>query len=96
MKRFTYNQNGDVIKTEDIPDEVPFAVSRAKAKIALVRAGLYGVVNGFVETSNNDELKIWWGEAQEFERKNPLVVSVGAALGLTEAQLDALFIEAGR
>lgn len=38
------------------------------------------------------KLKIWWEFATVFERNHPMVVAMGAALGQTDAQIDALFI----
>jgi hypothetical protein len=35
-----------------------------------------------------------WTEAQEFRRTSPTVLTMGAALGLDDASLDALFITA--
>jgi len=37
-----------------------------------------------------------WATSPTVERSNPLVASVGAALGLTDAQIDALFEQAAQ
>lgn len=73
---------------------VPESVTRARSKIALVRAGLYTTVNDYVAQSGDLELQIWWNEPREFERNNPLIAGVAAVLQLTSEQVDALFIAA--
>jgi len=88
------------ITKEEIPDpapvvEVPSQVTRAQAKIALFRAGLYDQVTTMV-TAMGGEAFIWYTEAANWERNNHYVETLGKALGLTSEQVDNLFIEAGK
>lgn len=44
--------------------------------------------------SEGEAARIEWEYATELRRDHPLVVSLSATLGLTDAQLDALFLSA--
>lgn len=74
---------------------VPPAVTRFQARAALHLAGLLESVESLMADPNTDPLaRIAWQDAQEFRRNSPTVLGMAAALGLTEAGLDALFIQA--
>lgn len=50
---------------------------------------------GFIQIVS--ERRIYWEDSQEFERNHPLLISLGMSiLGLTEEQLDDLFIAASK
>ena len=71
---------------------VPQIVSRAQFKLALLDLGLLDDVDALVAASNNTALQINWADRQEVERNHPLVIATAAALGKTEAEIDALFV----
>lgn len=86
--------DGDTIRiVEAQAPIVPNEVTRAQAKVALLRAGKL-VATQTAVASIGGEAQIWWDEAITFKRTNPLVVALGQILGMTPSQLDALFIEA--
>ncbi|NNM74750.1 hypothetical protein [Enterovirga aerilata] len=70
----------------------PVSVSPAQARIALHSAGLLGQVKQIAE--DDPEIGIWFEYATAWDRANPHVSDLGAALGLTEAQIDDLFVTA--
>jgi hypothetical protein len=72
--------------------EPPITVSPAQAKIALHRAGLLSQVETLVAA--DPELKIWYDNATQWIRTDPNIVAMGAALSLTEQQIDELFVAA--
>ena len=77
------------------PAPVPQVVSRFQARAALHLAGLLGTVQTMMENPATDPLaRLAWQDAQEFRRTSPTVLAMGAALGLTDSQLDALFVQA--
>lgn len=98
-------QNGDRAAT---PEEVAawesskaesarmaMSVSRFQARAALHLAGLLETVEAMMAAPETPALaKLAWADAQEFKRNSPTVLSLSASLGLTEAQLDALFTTA--
>jgi hypothetical protein len=72
---------------------VPASVSPAQARLALLGAGLLDQVEAIV--SGADQVtQIAWRTASTIERSSPTVAALSAALGLGEAQLDALFTTA--
>lgn len=69
--------------------------SKAQAKIALKRAGLFGQINQMMKSlPDDDETKISWSDAQSFTRESPTMLAVAAQFNLTDTQLDALFEDA--
>lgn len=73
---------------------VPQAVTMRQARLALLAAGHLAAVDAAI-AAMDDAVRIEWEYAHEVRRDSPLVAGMGAVLGLTGAQLDALFIAAG-
>lgn len=76
---------------------VPQTVTMRQARLALLNAGLLATVNSTVaamEGEAGDAARIEWDYSSEVHRNRPLVLSLGQALGLDAAALDALFIAA--
>ena len=78
---------------------VPQSVSRAQGKLALIQAGLWPAVitfvDGITDPTQRAYAEVALNDTQEWRRDSPFLASAAAALDLTEAQLDALFITAG-
>lgn len=66
------------------------AISPRQIRMALTRAGLRTAVEAAVAAGDQD-LKDWYEFSTAFERTNEQVAAMGAALGVTEQQLDALW-----
>lgn len=83
------------------PTVVPASVSMRQARLELLAtpspAGggqtLLDVVAGYIATQPQ-ATQIEWNYATDIWRDRDLVIGIGAALGLTDAQIDALFIAA--
>lgn len=81
------------------PPSAPFVptVSRRQARRALLDAGLLAsvesAINGLSEPAKS-RARIDWEDATEFRRDWPLLVTLASALGLSDAQVDALFAAA--
>ena len=75
------------------PSAVPTSISPAQARLALLHAGLLDQVEAAVAAGDR-ATQIAWEMATVIERSSPTVVALSAALGLTDAQLDALFTTA--
>lgn len=79
------------------PPTVPDKVTMRQARLALLGAGLLATVNASVAAmpgATGDAARIEWEFSSEVYRQKTLVLTLGAALGLTSAQLDSLFIKA--
>lgn len=82
--------------SENPDDDREYMVaSRFQAKAAMLNAGILTQVDAYFSNGLTTAVeKLAWADATNFYRLSPLVVSAGAALGLTDTQLDALFIAA--
>ena len=77
---------------------VPQSVSRAQGKLALIGAGLWpaaiAFVEGIADPAHKAYAEVALNDTQEWRRDSPFLASAAAALGLSEGQLDTLFITA--
>lgn len=76
-------------------DGVPVAVTRLQAKMALYSAGLLDDADAIIAQADG-VTTLFWREAATFERSHPLIASLGAQLGLTSEDIDALFVAAAQ
>lgn len=66
-------------------------VTPRQARLALLQSELLDDAEAILSQPGNEANKITWEYALEIRRDDPLIVAVGGALGLTSAQIDALF-----
>lgn len=79
------------------PAPLPEVVTMRQARLALLSAGLLTSVNAAVSAmpgAEGEAARIEWEFSSTVDRQRPLVQALAAALGWSEAQLDALFIAA--
>lgn len=76
------------------PVPVPAAVGLWQAKAALAAAGHLAAADAAVAASGNTPLQLAWEYATEVHRASPAIAAIGAALGLTQGQIDDLFLAA--
>ena len=69
---------------------VPQQVSPRQIRQALTRAGLRDAVEYAVSVIDQD-VKDWWEYSTVFERQNPQVIGMAAALGVSDSQVDDLW-----
>lgn len=80
---------------EPAPAIVPESVTAFQAQAALQLAGLLDTVIDYINQPSTPVLtKLAWDKALHFERHSPMVTTIGTELGLTEQELDNLFIQA--
>ena len=82
---------------EPPPPAVPTAVTMRQARLALLGAGALAGVEAAINalpSPQKEAARIEWEYATEVQRSSGLVPMMGAALGLDDAALDALFIAA--
>lgn len=78
---------------------VPSSVTMRQARLTLLGAGLLASVDAAIASlpsPQKEAARIEWEYAAEVQRSSGLVPMMAAALGLDDAVLDALFIEAER
>lgn len=72
-------------------EPVPTTISMAQAQLALLAAGHLDAVEAAVDGMAR-EAQITWRKANTVKRDDPLVVQMAGLLGLTDADVDALFV----
>lgn len=65
-----------------------------QAKLQLLNMGLLDEVEAMVTTDRR--IALYWECALEIQRNHPTLLQMADALGLTDAQLDEMFIEASK
>ncbi|MGB3069286.1 MAG: hypothetical protein WBC18_12095, partial [Ottowia sp.] len=87
------------VPPEPEPPSVPQVVTRRQARRALALGGLLDLVQPAIEAipdpTQRALAQIDWDDATDFRRDDATLLMLAAALGLTEEQLDDLFILAG-
>ena len=76
-----------------LPPVVPQTISMRQARLALYGAGLLDDVEAAVAQATKD-VQIEWEFAAELSRNWPTLILLAGALGLTNAQVDGLFVQA--
>ncbi|WP_052417795.1 hypothetical protein [Cellvibrio mixtus] len=77
-----------------IPQQVQVpTVTAFQAKAALVDAGLYELVETLINDSSTPvKVRLAWQNNLDFRRDNPLLTLIAAQAGLTEEDIDNLFV----
>ena len=79
------------------PPTIPSAVTMRQARLALLGAGLLDDVDAAINampSPQKEAARIEWEYSQEVQRHNGFVSVLAPMLGLTDAQLDTLFVVA--
>lgn len=83
-----------------IQNTVPAKVTRRQARQALLLAGKLSMVepaiNAIPDATQRALIMIEWQDSLEFERKRPSLIMLATAIGMTSADLDALFVQASK
>jgi hypothetical protein len=80
-------------------DGVPQVVSMRQARLALLSAGLLQQVEASIDAlpePQRSAARIEWDYSSEVHRDRPFVQQLSIALGLDDAQIDALFVQAAQ
>lgn len=100
---YTYNIEGNVAIAvpvlEDIPETVPERVSKAQGKAALIIAGIWPDVEDYLATLQGEEkiiADLALNDTTEWKRASPFLNQAATALGISDKQLDTLFLQASR
>lgn len=97
--------NGTVWVDSRTPEQilkalVPKVVSRRQLKLQLTLNGfnmsLIDYAIGQLGEPERSFALIGWNDAIEFERSNQMLIGLATQLGITDAQLDQLFIDASK
>lgn len=76
---------------------IPQRITARQAQLALLEAGHLAAVEAVIESFPAEiraRVRVEWGRATHVERGSQVMQMVATALGLTSAQVDALFVAA--
>jgi len=75
------------------PPPIPTTVTRFQARVALVQAGYFDTINTYIATLPQTDVKrLAWEDAAEWERASPTLNFLANMLGLSDTDVDDLFI----
>lgn len=80
-----------------IMPRVPASVTMRQARRVLLAHGLLGAVQPAIDAlpePDRARAQIDWDTGRDVERDSPMIALLAPALGLDEAEIDALFVEA--
>lgn len=72
---------------------VPTSVTPRQFKLALLELGILDNASAYADASS--EFKIYFEDSLGFDRSHPMLIEAAHLLGMTDEQLDQLFILAG-
>lgn len=86
-------------QSADLTLPVPESISARQIRLWLVRHGISlasvdAVIATIPDQIQRDSVRVEWDYAPYVERSHPMLVPLAAALGLTEQQVDQVFVEA--
>lgn len=88
----------EILPYVEPPEPVPQQITRAQGKAALIMQGLWGAVLGYVASMQDPTQRalaeVALNDTLTWERSSPFLNAAAAGLGVTDEQLDALFIQA--
>ena len=74
---------------------VPKTITMRQTRLALIQAGLLDTINNAVANGTDEVMKVEWEYADEVKRDWDNLNTITTGLGMTERQVDDLFILAG-
>lgn len=100
-RAYTYDTEWHIIDQEVIDafklinrPPVPQSITPLQAKLQLLEMELLDEVEAMVATDR--KISLYWNEALEIRRDHATLLAMVGALGLTDAQVDEMFIEASK
>jgi hypothetical protein len=77
------------------PPPIPATVTRFQALATLSAAGHLPAIRTYIATLDQDNItRLAWENAADWERSSPTLAALATMLGLTDAQVDDLFVAA--
>jgi hypothetical protein len=73
---------------------IPESITRLQAKLQLSKIGKFSEAEALIQ--GNENTRIYWNDANNFYRNDQTLLDMATALGLSDAQLDDLFLQASK
>lgn len=98
--KYAVLKGGEWHVQDTYPEPVPMVISRRQARQQLIMSGLIGLVDPVIDAIEDETdrllVRSFWDDSQEFIRDHPQLIDFGYKLGLTDQQIDDLFIAASK
>ena len=92
---FIKYDNGFITSDNSEPTiDIPTSITPLQAKLHLFEIDLLVEVEAMVKQDR--KVEIYWTNAQNFYRTDEILLAMATALGLSDAQLDDLFLQASK
>lgn len=79
------------------PPPIPTTVTRFQALATLAAGGYLPTIRTYINTLDQDNItRLAWESATEWERASPTLAALATMLGLTDTEVDDLFIAAAQ
>lgn len=92
------DEEADALRAANAPPlQTPSSVTMRQARLALLHAGKLQMVNDAIEAMQGDAgeaARIEWNYSNEVHRNQPLTLSLASVIGMSESEMDQLFITA--
>ena len=75
---------------------VPTKITPVQARLMMNHQGLREQVETLINQADNQDIKDYWEYSLAIERNHPILNDMATQLGLTDEQLDNLFIEGAK
>ena len=77
--------------------KIPKSVKNMKLRLALIQSGISissidAAIQAIEDTTVRESIQTMWEYAEYYERENTQLIAMAASLGITDEQLDQLFI----
>ena len=92
-------ENGTWAIPQPEPDPIPPSVTMRQARLALLGTGMLDAVSAGIEAMpgvDGAAARIEWEYAATVERDSPLINGLSVAIGMTDSQVDELFLAASK
>jgi hypothetical protein len=76
------------------PPPIPSTAPMWAVRSVLKTNGLFDQARTFIDGSDNENLKLVWEYGNFADRNSPSIALLASELGLTDAQVDQMFIDA--
>lgn len=98
--KWTQVWNVRELTTDELKARIPSSITKRQARQELIVSGLIGAVEAAIDAIQDPTQKAlmlsWWNDSQTYDRDNPELISMADSIGLTEEQLDEMFLSASR
>lgn len=89
-------EEATILLSKPVPVTVPGFLTKKQAKQALILVGMFSNVKAAIESIPDETqrlmVQVAWDDSATFERSDSTLLMLASALGLTDEELDQLFI----